>query len=253
MTPQKLQIGQYSLFLEETNSTNDALRLWFEREKIPEGAVVYTNFQTAGRGQQAAKWESEPGKNVLLSVLFQPNFLLADEQVWLNICISLSVQQALEEITALPVFIKWPNDIFINHQKVAGILIENVLQGSRIKYSIVGIGININQQLHLHPQASSVNLLCNKTTDLNVARSILYKHLENNYSLLKQKQWSNLWDAYHNCLYAKGIMANFETEQGIFAGEIMGIDKKGRLHLLVEEEVKSFANKEIRLLGIINS
>jgi hypothetical protein len=48
-------------------------------------------------------------------------------------------------------------------------------------------------------------------------------------------------------------MANFETEQGIFAGEIMGLDKKGRLHLLVEEEVKSFANKEIRLLGIINS
>lgn len=251
MAQQIPQIGQYSLFLEETDSTNSALKLWLERESLPEGAMVYTHYQTAGRGQENSHWESLPGQNLLLSILLYPSFLNIDEQVWLNLCACLAVQKTVKELSGQTTFIKWPNDIFVDHHKIAGILIENVLQGTKIKYSIVGVGLNLNQMQFSFPQASSVKNVSGLNQDLAEARAVLGKHFTETYRMLKGKQWSYFWDTYHANLYAKGQLALFEAKGKQFEGEVMGIDKKGRLHIYTNDEVRSFANKEVKLIHLI--
>ncbi len=251
MTPQFPQIGLHSLFVDQTDSTNTALKLWLEREALPEGACVFTHFQTAGRGQENAVWESQPAQNLLISYLFYPQFLSIQEQVWLNICACLAVQKTVKALSGQPTYIKWPNDIFVDHHKIAGILIENVIQGSKIKYSIVGIGLNLNQSQFSTAQASSVKNVSGLTQDLGAARLELNKHFTESYRMLKGKQWSYFWDNYHSHLYAKGQSAVFESQGQQFTGEIMGIDKKGRLHILTEDEVRSFANKEVKLIRVL--
>jgi BirA family transcriptional regulator, biotin operon repressor / biotin---[acetyl-CoA-carboxylase] ligase len=248
---QPIIIGEYSVFLEETNSTNDALKILYSQEALPDGAVLYTNFQTKGRGQQNNVWESEPGENLLLSALLQPQFLLADEQIWVNVMVSLALRDTAEELSKTPAFIKWPNDIYVQNKKVAGVLIENVLQGHRMRFSIVGIGLNLNQQQFKAPNAQSLSVISGAWIDPKPARLKLLEKLTHYYALLKGKQHNLLWDMYHQYLYGKGKLALFQQNGISFEAEIMGIDKKGRLHLLVQDEIKSFAHKELEFIKLL--
>ncbi len=251
MAYQPLNIGDYSVFLEETNSTNDALKLLFGKEELPEGALVYTHFQSNGRGQQNAVWESERGKNLLLSVLLKPHFLLADEQIWLNLVISLALRDAVEKLSGLPACIKWPNDIYFEDKKLAGILIENALQGKRLRYSIIGIGLNLNQENFSNEKAASLFSLTGNRFEPKLARETFCVQLSHYYALLLGKQHNLLWEKYHQYLHGKGQLARFEKDGEQIEAEILGIDKRGRLHLLQNEEIKSYAHKEITFIGLI--
>lgn len=253
MAHQPLNIGEYSVYLEETTSTNDALKLLFSTQQIPEGAVVYTHFQTNGRGQQNSVWESEPGKNLLFSVLLKPHFLLAIEQVWLNIIISLALRDTTQEFCPNSVKIKWPNDIYCQEKKLAGILIENVLQGNRIRFSVIGMGLNLNQQEFNEPKAASIYTLSGVWVEPKLARELLCQKLGHYYALLLGKQHTLLWDLYHQHLLGKGEMAIFKKDSVLFEAQIMGIDKKGRLHLLVNDEIESYANKEVEFINLIKN
>lgn len=244
-------IGSYSVFLSDTTSTNDALKLLFAKEALPEGAVMHAAHQTSGRGQQNAVWESEPEKNLLMSVLLKPAFLKADEQLWLNVCVSLAINYTVSELCGKTSFIKWPNDIYLDHHKIAGTLIENVLQGNKIKYSIIGIGLNVNQLDFKTEKAISLSLSTGNSLDLAIVRQTLCANLDHYYSLLKQKQWELLWNLYHQNLYGKGEMAHFIWKGEKITAQILGLDRQGRLHLLINEEVKSFANKEVTFLSLI--
>ena len=101
--------------------------------------------QYAGRGQVGTQWESEKGKNLTASILLYPSFISPTNQFNLSIAVSLGIRDALHNILKQEVWIKWPNDIYVNNKKIGGILIENILQGSTWKYAIIGIGINVNQ------------------------------------------------------------------------------------------------------------
>ncbi len=250
MVPNQTLIGSHTVFFEETASTNDSLKLLYSHESLPEGAVVYTNYQITGRGQQGARWESESGKNLLMSVLLLPDFLHADEQLWLNVCICLALRETVEQLLKKATYIKWPNDIYAAHKKVGGILLENVLQGNKIKHTIVGIGLNINQGIFETKKASSLSLLAGKQFDLHEVRKIVCEKLGDYYTLLRQKQWPSLWSLYHKHLYGRGEMAWFVLNDEKIEAQILGLDKQGRLHLLINDEVQSFANKEIVFLSL---
>ncbi len=250
MAQQPINIGAYSVFIEETTSTNDALKLLLNSENLPEGALVYTHFQTKGRGMMNNVWESEHGQNLLVSLYLKPQFLLIVDQVWLNVIVSLALRDTATELSKTEAQIKWPNDIYINGAKVAGILVENVLQGNRIRISILGIGLNLNQVAFNYANAASLAQFLGSALDLEEARKILCVNLSHYYELLKAKQHTLLWDLYHKHLLGKGLMALFKKENEAFEAMIMGIDKKGRLHLLVEEEIRSFAHKEIEFIKL---
>ncbi len=251
MAYQPLNIGDYSVFLEETNSTNDALKLLFGKEELPEGALVYTHFQSNGRGQENAVWESERGKNLLLSVLLKPHFILADEQIWLNLVVSLALRATVEKLSGLNARIKWPNDIYFEDKKLAGILIENAIQGKRLRYSIIGIGLNLNQEKFVIEKAASLFSLMGNRFEPKLARETFCAQLSHFYALLLGKQHNLLWENYHQYLHGKGQLACFEKDGQEIEAEILGIDKKGRLHLLHNDEIKSFAHKEITFIELI--
>ena len=142
-----LLFNKRAIFIPECDSTNDEIMRLIKQNKAFEGLVVHTDHQNKGKGQRGNIWLDEPKKNALLSILLYPTFITSSQHHFLNIIVGLAVSDALacylpKEIISL----KWPNDLFVHNKKMGGILIENNLQGEKILSSIIGIGININQQ-----------------------------------------------------------------------------------------------------------
>lgn len=243
-----LNIGNHKVYAETCVSTNLALKLLLAQQTLENGTVYYTGFQTSGRGQLNATWQSEAGQNVLMSVFLKPSFLQAAEQVLLNMVVSLATNDAIEHLVNMPCYIKWPNDILVADKKIAGILIENVLQQTKIKYSIAGIGININQTAFKNlSHATSVKLLSNQELKPIEVIDLLCKLLEKYYILLVKKHFDKIIELYNSKLYAKNQKRTFNVGSTQVTGIIMGVAKTGRLFVMINDEVKSFANKEITL------
>lgn len=133
------------LWLAEVDSTNNYLKEWLRQEPLEEGTTVVADYQVRGRGQRGNGWSSEKGKNLLFSLLLYPKRIKVNEQFILSRIASLAVKRVLDRFTD-DIRIKWPNDIYWKEKKIAGMLIENDLLRGEITRSVVGIGINVNQQ-----------------------------------------------------------------------------------------------------------
>lgn len=144
------------IHLKETPSTNTTLKALALEQNLPHGTVLYTDHQTQGKGQVNTVWESEPSSNLLMSIVLKPSIRI-ENQYWISKIISVALIDYLKDFHTFA--IKWPNDIYVNGKKIAGILIENSWLGSQLEYSIVGIGLNINQVHFEHPKATSLALL----------------------------------------------------------------------------------------------
>ena len=140
-----LFIGKSVLKLDRTESTNDVMLQKLKSRQEAEGWVVIANHQTRGKGAGTNSWHDEPGKNLLMSLLLKPTFIKAADQFLLNELICVSIADALKTCCGIEVKLKWPNDIYVDENKIAGILIENTLRENYLHHSIIGIGININQ------------------------------------------------------------------------------------------------------------
>jgi len=197
-----------------------------------------------------AKWESESGKNLTISVLKKFNQLLITNQFLLNICVSLAVLNTLKELSVPDLKVKWPNDILSGSSKICGILIENMLVGTQIQTAVIGIGLNVNQQsFNTLSNVSSLKLLLGRTLNLD---ELLHKVLENlKISFLRLEQSPNdaLWKDYENQLFRKDKPSTFKDGEGvIFMGFIRRISPQGRLIVELEDAVlKEFDLKEIKL------
>ena len=132
-----LFIGQNHISLASVDSTNSFAKDLLTKEHPPEGTIISATTQLKGRGQAGNTWAAEGGKNLTVSYILYPNFLEAAQQFYLNMAISLAVKDCCEEQTGGEFSIKWPNDIYYGDRKVAGILIENQLQGSQPAYDAV--------------------------------------------------------------------------------------------------------------------
>lgn len=144
--------------LDEVDSTNNWLKA--NGAAYGHGTVVTAATQTAGRGQRGNSWESQPGANVTMSMLIEPRDVPASQQFAVSEVVSLAVVDTLREFLGddAPVAVKWPNDIYWNDRKICGILIENVLCGTRILRSVVGIGLNVNQREFLSDAPNPVSM-----------------------------------------------------------------------------------------------
>ncbi|MCX6329107.1 MAG: biotin--[acetyl-CoA-carboxylase] ligase, partial [Bacteroidia bacterium] len=138
-------IGSILNFYKNLSSTNDQASLLLKTESPPEGTVIYTDSQSAGRGQKDNKWESDEGKNLLISIILYPKSIAPENQFYISMAVSLGICDFIDSFFPGSK-IKWPNDIYIKNDKIAGILIENSILGETIENSVAGIGININQE-----------------------------------------------------------------------------------------------------------
>jgi len=143
-----LFVGQNLIKLSAVDSTNNYLKnLTSNSEPLPEGTVIMAEHQFAGRGQRDSVWHAEAGKNLTFSLLLRPGFISVEKQFVLNMLVSVALNNVLLKYLPVGLSIKWPNDIYVNDRKIGGVLIENVIVGSNIKQSIIGIGLNINQSV----------------------------------------------------------------------------------------------------------
>ena len=231
----------------ETASTNDYIRHLHEAGQLPEGTVVSALFQTRGRGQMGNAWESEAGKNLLFSTLLFPTKVKANEQFIISQTVALSLQEALERYVK-PISIKWPNDIYYGEKKLAGILIENDICGKTIALSVVGVGINVNQEAFTSgaPNPVSLKRILGCEIDKELLLNAFLERLFFNYALLNSGGSGEIREKYHAALFRKEGFFPFRDERSFFTARIAGVDAMGYLHLVTENgEKKEYFFKEV--------
>jgi BirA family transcriptional regulator, biotin operon repressor / biotin---[acetyl-CoA-carboxylase] ligase len=238
------------LFLDETPSTNQYLQKQLEKRSVESGVGVVTFRQTKGRGQYGNRWLSEPDKNILYSLVIKPDFIPARNQFLLSEFVSLTVKAMLEEHTK-DITIKWPNDIYYKNQKIAGILIENQLEGSLIAQSIIGIGMNINQILFPKalPNPVSLSQITGKQYDLKKLAEQLHHRLCKAFDHLSTDNESDIRKYYLNSLYRRDGFHLYSDSKGAFMARILDINAHGHLILEPEEgSAREFDFKEVTFL-----
>ena len=207
------------MYITSTNSTNTLLKELIAKGEWPNGErFIRAGYQTAGRGQTGNGWESEADKNLLCSVLLPPNKNLH----FLNIAVSVAVRRIIgEDFT-----IKWPNDIYWKDKKVAGILVENAIVGSEVKYSIAGIGLNVNQTEFKSDAPNPISLKQIYGTDFVVDELMQKLYAE------VQRTWEeDVWAEYKAHLYRREGFWPFEDKNGIFEARIYDVLPTGEIVL----------------------
>lgn len=251
------------MYIRQTNSTSTLLREQYS-DALPNLYTIRTDYQTAGRGQAGNGWESEDGKNLLFSSLLRCD-VAAGEQFYLTMLVSVAMVDMLAQY--LPqegLRIKWPNDIYYGDKKLSGILVENTLLGSRVAYSIVGIGLNVNQLVFRSkaPNPVSMQQITGQEYDVQV---LLDAYLET------LKRWMEVFgetlkEAYMGHLYRReGLFPYVErevsvapttlasvgekTENQVFMAELVDVDPMGELVLRTDNgDVRTYHFKQIRFV-----
>lgn len=242
--------GKNIIHLTETESTNIYAMDVLAKTNPSEGTCVLADYQTGGRGQIGRYWNSEASKNILVSYIFYPNALQVHHQFFLNVISGLAVRDVVASF-AINVYIKWPNDIYVDDRKIAGILVQNTLRESFIKSTVIGIGLNVNQTIFPIdiPNPTSLALLSDSDVDidLHTVLALLSSRLEFYYLQLKNGHYNSLTENYLKHLYRKDEWAVFLDINGqIFSGKITGIDDQGRLKIEMESgELRVFGFREI--------
>ncbi len=243
-----LIIGKVLYELNECESTNLYAKELIAKSKPPNGTVVLTDNQTAGRGQFGNFWQSEPHQNIALSIILFPK-LKIKEQFFLSKTISLACVKALKSITNLDFEIKWPNDIYYKNQKVGGILIENQVIGNDISNSVVGVGINLNQESFENlPQATSIYRIVKYLLSRKKVTEILLQHFDVEYIKLTQLKFKEIDLEYHQHLKSLHQEFNFKENNLEKTGVLKGVNVMGQLIVEVNNETRLFDFKEIEWL-----
>jgi BirA family biotin operon repressor/biotin-[acetyl-CoA-carboxylase] ligase len=234
--------------LSATSSTNDYLKEFLIQSKLENFTIIVADYQELGKGQGVNKWHSEKGKNLLFSLLVRFEDMPIYKSAFLNFAVSLGIFKVLKEY--LPeVSIKWPNDIMADEKKICGILIENSIAGTRIKHSVVGVGLNVNQ--FIFPKelsnATSFYKILNKEFDREILLREIFISIKEQIHLLKSNKYEELKLNYEQILFRKGIISPFKYSTGkSFLGTIIGVNNIGLLRMKMSDEtVNEFSNKEI--------
>lgn len=260
--------------LDEVTSTNDFLRSY--RPVGPERRItlVTAEYQTAGRGAGQNHWESQPGQNLLFSLLVHPRHIHPERMFVLSEVMALSIREALQSFISSPscssslrkrlptspsasFTVKWPNDIYFGDRKLCGMLIENDLQGSQIERCVLGAGININQtefafdrtqQDGLRRMAEPISLAQIVGHEVE-RRFVLERVMElftRYYSWTEQGRQDELHQMYLSQLYRRGELHTFRDKDGTFEGTIVDVEPTG--HLIIVDEMgknRRYAFKEV--------
>ena len=235
----------------QIDSTNEeALRLIADR-RAKEGIVLQADSQTRGRGAGQNNWESEPGKNLTFSVILEPHFLEPSKQFVLTEMISLALFDVVERrLGNEGLFIKWPNDLWFHDKKLAGVLVQNRVTGNQLEYSVVGVGLNVNQKNFYSDAPNPGSMIHFSGKKENLSR--LLDEILIQFSIYYQKIIQNeksLENSYLQRLFQMGKWADYSDAAGRFTAQITGINQYGQL-ILSDRQGKQrvYGFKEIEFL-----
>lgn len=223
-----------TIILEVTDSSNNYAKQLIAEKKAEHGTVVLAYCQENGKGHAGNHWESETKKNLLMSLVLFPEFLPAEKQFYLSKIVSLALIELLEEeIKEEKVTIKWPNDIYSDDKKLAGILIENSVSGHYMHSSVVGIGLNVNQENFSSalPNPVSIKQITGKNYSIEEMAARFQDKFYEWYIHLEHQQITAIDINYFNKLYRKNEWSLFRKNDAEFEARINGIGEYGQLIL----------------------
>jgi len=212
-----------------------------------EGLVVTASYQSDGNGQRGKAWESNANENLLMSVVIEPELKL-DEQFLISKIVALSVCDLLKSF-GVEAEIKWPNDILVVKQKIAGILMQNKSQGNYITHSVIGLGFNVNQLVFksYSPNATSLRLQLNKEYEVSKIQEQFLSFISIRLKRLKVGENQDI--EYLKSLFLKEKPAAFESDNKQFMGIIKGVSESGKLLIQLEDDsITSFENQQVKYL-----
>lgn len=223
-------IGTYVRHCEKVSSTNTVAAAMIRDQAPAEGTVITASYQDSGRGQQGNSWESEPGKNLLMSVILYPVMVSPADQFIISRFVSLAVHD-LVAWHSPAARIKWPNDIYVGDDKIAGILIENSIMGDTLATTIAGIGLNVNQEIFRSgaPNPISLRQVTGRELDLAAVTGDLIAALDRRYDMVIRGEAATLEREYHKALYRAGEWHRFSDDTGEFEGMIEMVMPDGML------------------------
>lgn len=237
--------------LNATESTNTFLKEYSRKNDTENYTVVSTLNQTKGRGQRHNSWYSEKGKNLTFSVLVRFDKFPLQSQFYISKLISIAVRTALVKFLPNNIVVKWPNDILADNKKIAGILIENTSQQGSLSQSIIGIGLNVNQESFSKDiNAVSMKMLSAKEWDLDFLLSAIVDSIKSHMYFLKHQKFEEIDNEYLENLYRFNEYSNYlDIDENQFRGKIIGVSDIGRLQMQLESgSNKEFDIKELKFI-----
>lgn len=242
--------GKSRIHYTEVDSTNEELKRLFSSKELGNGTLLTADFQTGGKGQMGSNWESSRGKN-FLGTFFLNSIVPLSEVFVLNMIVSLALRETVAEFVKGNVEIKWPNDIVVNRNKIAGILIENKFKLNELAGSFLGIGLNLNQK-SFHGFARSGTSIAKEVGCLVNQENIISRmcfHIQQFYSLYQLKGFETINFIYQQDLYLKGEEHKFKIGKDTRYLTLQSVSKQGDLQLFNQfGKIEEFGLKEIQFL-----
>ncbi len=235
--------------LDAIDSTNSFLKELAQNSSLENYTIVTTKEQNNGRGQMGTQWVSEPNKNLLCSVYIAFDKFPVADKVFINYAVSLAIIYTLEKFKLPKLAIKWPNDILSSNRKICGVLVENVMQRMEIKSAIIGIGINVNQEVFPDQLINVTSIKKEMKHDVDVDDLLhkLVEELKTCIAFITNSTPNILKKNYLKLLYKKNIPTMFKNSKDVlFMGKIIGVSLQGKLQIELEDEsIQEFGIKEV--------
>jgi len=236
-----------SLYIKHTHSTNELCWEMNRKKSLPEGFVVYTDFQSEGKGQPGNSWESAKSKNLLFSLILHPIHIPMNEVFLISQLVSVALKNVLDDYMP-EITVKWPNDIYWNDQKLGGILIENSIQGNKIMTVVIGIGMNVNQKMFESNAPNPVSILQITGKSQN-RKQLLQKFQRNIMSLYSELEKEDIQKKYAESMYRRNGFHTFMSDNETFSAKIVEVQTDGQLELVTKDgEQKYFYFKEVQFV-----
>jgi BirA family biotin operon repressor/biotin-[acetyl-CoA-carboxylase] ligase len=240
-------IGKDLYYFETINSTNLFAKK-LVKNGAGEGVVVIADVQSSGRGRKNRKWSSPKG-GLWFSIILYPN-ISPDKGMLVTMTSSIAVAQGIKEVTGLNPVIKWPNDLLINDKKVCGVLTEIYAEKDKIKYTIIGIGINVNNRLEKKFYKTATTLkqeIGNQVPRVELLKSIL-KNLDELYNEITLKNHKSIKDSWLSFSNIIGKKIQVKDDNILIIGKVINIDDSGCLILDTEQGITRIVYGDIKYL-----
>lgn len=244
------RIGMPFNIIDSVDSTN---RLALEKGTIgaaSSGEVFFAMEQTAGKGQRGKKWAAQPGLNITMSLVLNPEGWTAADLFKMNCVAALAATDLFSRYAGDETSIKWPNDIYWRDRKAGGMLIENIIRGHQWRYAVIGFGININQTMFdpALPNPVSLKQITGKNLDPIELGRELCADFQTRFESISEHGFEPLLNLYRQRLYGRGRMFRLQHRDFIFETRISGVDSVGNL-ITEDIEIRKFQFGEISWLG----
>ena len=225
--------------LDSTDSTNNYAMQLIDANKAQQGLTIVAQSQLAGKGQRGKLWVDAPGQSLLMSIIVIPHGEIGSQFAF-NCSIAVAVANVLQKLIPVNIHIKWPNDIIINDKKAGGMLIENILRGSRWTYSVIGLGLNIKQDAfpsHL-PVATSLKIAAGAEIDIVKLRDDIRENIMQ--TVLSPLPPEKIMARYNELLYQRNRQQAFWDVHSKWEATILNAHKDGTLEVQLKDGSKVF-------------